>query len=483
MNHKPKIRIVLEELRGDRPVKTSLIPIVQKETPQESVLDIPLPCRSGRIVETHVDAKLCGPTINMPVAQPEEHDHDGLQESASAQRTTDSAHPQGVSRRSGKVIRQPLQYTLLGEPFDRISDELDTEPYNYDEALKDKYAELWQKAMKSEMQSMYSNQVWDLMEPPEGIKPIGCKWIYKKKRGADGKVETFKARLVAKGFTQKEEIDYEETFSPIAMLKSIRILLSFAAHFNYEIWQMDVKTTFLNGHLEECIYMIQPDGFIEKGQEHVLCKLKRSIYGLKQASRSWKTRFDQAIKSYGFDQCPDESCVYKKCDGSVVVFLVLYVADILLIGNDVGVLSSVKVWLSTRFDMKDLGEASHILGIKLLRDRKQRMLGVSQATYIDHILAHFSMQDSKKGFLPFRHGITLSKDQCPKTPDEIEKMKAVPYASVVGSLMYAMLCTRLDICFTVGMVSKYQSNLGQEHWIAVKHIIKYLKRTRDYMLV
>ena len=197
---------------------------------------------------------------------------------------------------------------------------------------------------------------------------------------------------------------------------------------------MNVKTKFLNGHLEECIKMIQPDGFIEKGQEHMLCKLKRYIYGLKQASRSWNTRFDQSIKSYGFYQCPDVSSVYKKCDGSVVVFLVLYVDDILLIGNDVGVLSSVKVWLSRQFDKKDLGEASHILRIKLLRDRKQRMLGLSKATYIDQILACFSMQDSKKGFLPFRHGITLSKDQCPKKSDEIEKMKAVPYASALGRL-------------------------------------------------
>ena len=140
----------------------------------------------------------------MSVAQPKEHDHDGLQESAYAQRTTDSAQPHGVSRRSGRVIRQPLLYTLLGESFDSIPDELDIDPCNYDEALKDKDADLWQKVMKSEMQSMYSNQVWDLMEPPEGIKPIGNKWMYKKKRGADGKVETFKARLVAKGFTQKE---------------------------------------------------------------------------------------------------------------------------------------------------------------------------------------------------------------------------------------------------------------------------------------
>ena len=372
---------------------------------------------------------------------------------------------------------------FLGESFDKVPEEHDTDPSSYYEAIESLDVDKWQKAMNSEIESMYSNQVWELVDPPKGIKPIGCKWVYKRKRGVDGKVETFKARLVAKGFTQKEGIDYEETFSPVAMIKSIRILLSIAAHFDYEIWQMDVKTTFLNGSLDECIYMVQPDGFVAKGQEHKLCKLKRSIYGLKPASRSWNICFDQAIKSYGFDQCPDEPRVYKKCNGSVVVFLVLYVDDILLIGNDVGVLSSVRVWLSSQFDMKDLGEAAYILGIKLMRDWKNRMLGLSQVNYIDTILARFSMQDSKKGQIPFRHGINLSKDQCPKTPDEIESMKAVPYASAVGSLMYAMLCTRPDICFAVGMVSRYQSNPGREHWTAVKHILKYLKRTREYMLV
>ena len=163
----------------------------------------------------------------------------------------------------------------------------------------------------------------------------------------------------------------------------------------------------------------------------------------------------------------------------MVLFLVLYVDDILLIGNDVTVLSTVKVWLNSQFQMKDLGEASHILGIKLTRDRKQRMLGLSQGVYIDTILARFGMQDSKKGFVPYRHGIHLSQDQCPKTPEEIERMRDVPYASAVGSLMYAMLCTRPDICYMVGLVSRFQSNPGMEHWIAVKHILKYLRRRRE----
>ena len=288
---------------------------------------------------------------------------------------------------------------------------------------------------------------------------------------------------MAKGYTQKEGIDYEETFSPVAMLKSIRIILAVAASLDYEIWQMDVKITFLNGSLEEDIYMQQLEGFIARGQEHMACKLQRSIYGLKQASRTWNIRFDQAITLYDFEKSPDEPCVYKRIQGTKVVFLVLYVDDTLLIGNDIEVLSSVKGWLQKQFDMKDLGEANYILGIKLLRDWKNKVLALSQALYIDKILVRFSMENSKKGTLPFRNGVHLSKEQSPKTLEQKESMSRIPFASAVGSLMYAMLCTRPDICYTVGIVSRYQSDPGEEHWIAVKHILKYLRRTRDYMLV
>jgi len=316
--------------------------------------------------------------------------------------------------------------------------------------------------MKLELESMYSNSVWQLVDLPEGVKPIGCKWIFKRKRGADGKVETFKARLVAKGYTQKEGVDYEETFSPVAMLKSIRILLAIAAYFDYEIWQMDVKTAFLNGYLDETIYMDQPEGYIVEGQQQKVCKLQRSIYGLKQASRSWNIRFDEAVKSYGFDQNIDEPCVYKYKKEEKVVFLILYVDDILLIGNDVGMMTDVKEWLASQFQMKDLGEASYVLGIKIIRDRKKKLLALSQASYIDKVLSRYSMQNSKKGNLPSRHGIHLSKEQCPKTPQQEEDMRRYPYASAVGSLMYAMLCTRPDICYAMQVVSHYQSN---QDWI------------------
>src|SRR5262249_21959515 len=188
-------------------------------------------------------------------------------------------------------------------------------------------------------------------------------------------------------------------------------------------------------------------------------------------------------KSSNFIKNEDESCVYKKTSGSAITFLVLYVDDILLIGNDVGMLSSVKAWLSQNFSMKDLGEASYILGIKIYRDRSNRMLGLSQSVYIDTIVKRFGMENSKRGLVPMRHGICLSKNMSPKTSEERQIMSRIPYASAIGSLMYAMICTRPDIAHVVSVTSRYQADPGEQHWMAVKCILKYLRRTKDLFLV
>ncbi|KAM1376156.1 hypothetical protein ACFX2F_037926 [Malus domestica] len=378
-------------------------------------------------------------------------------------------------RRSERVSKPPKRYGLDNDFAElHLLGDNDTkeDPRDYTEAMSDIDSKRWQEAMKSEMDSMYQNQVWTLVDPPEGIVHVGNKWVFKRKIGVDGNVETYKARLVAKGYRQREGIDYEETFSPVAMIKSIRILLAIAAYHDYEIWQMDVKTAFLNSYLEEELYMTQPEGFVSKSEKTKVCKLQRSIYGLKQASRSWNIRFDTEIKTFGFTQNEDENCVYQKVVGEAVVFLVLYVDDILLFGNDTAILSSVKVWLSKTFHMKDLGDASYVLGIKLYRDRSRRLIGLSQSMYIDKVLSRFQMEQSKKGFLPVRHGIHLSKSMEPKTPEEIRQMNVIPYASAIGSLMYAMICTRPDIAYAVSITSRYQSNPGPEHWAAVKTVCK-----------
>ena len=180
-------------------------------------------------------------------------------------------------------MRLPSRYGHEGEVQFLVSVTNQNDPLTYRDAMDDSDKDKLQEAMNQEMESMYYNSVWELVDPPEDVRLIRCKWIFKRKRGIDGKVETFKARLVPKGYTKKEGVDYEETFSPVAMLKSIRILLSIAACLDYEIWQMDVKAAFLNYYLKESICMMQQEGFVAKGQQQKVCKLFRSIYGLKQA--------------------------------------------------------------------------------------------------------------------------------------------------------------------------------------------------------
>nr|GEV65250.1 hypothetical protein [Tanacetum cinerariifolium] len=255
------------------------------------------------------------------------------------------------------------------------------------------------------------------------LKTVGCKWIFKKKTGMDGKLHTYKARLIAKGYTKTHGIDYEETFSLVAKIKSIRIMLVIATFHDYKIWQIDVNAAFLNRKLTEDVFMAQPEGF-------------------------------ENAKSN------DESCIYVKVGGSVVVFLVLYVDDILLIGNDIPTLQSVKDWLGKCFAMKDLGDATYILGIKIYRDGLKCLIGLSHDTYFDKILKRFKMENSKKGNLPLHHGIKICKDLCLKTNEELDRISQVLYDLAEGSIMYAMTYTRPDVSFALSKKSSKQYTMA-----------------------
>ncbi|GJT86337.1 retrotransposon protein, putative, ty1-copia subclass [Tanacetum coccineum] len=306
--------------------------------------------------------------------------------------------------------------------------------------------------MNAEIQSMIDDMVWVLVDLPPNCKTVGSKWIFKKKTDMDGMVHTYKARLVAKGYTQLYGVDYKETFSPVADIRAIRILISIAA-------------------------------FVDPNHPRKVCKLQRSIYDLKQTSRSWNKRFDEEIKRFGFDQNLDEPCVYQKASGSNVTFLILYVDDIIIMGNHIPSLQSVKDYLGKCFAMKDLGEAAFILGIKIYRDRSKRLIGLGQNAYMDKILKRYKMDNSKRGHIPMQERLDLNKTQGASTPEEVKRMQNVPYDSAVGSIMYAVRCTRPDVAFAQNITSRFQQNPGECHWTAVKNILKYLRNTKDMFLV
>ncbi|CAL9029582.1 unnamed protein product, partial [Prunus brigantina] len=229
--------------------------------------------------------------------------------------------------------------------------------------------------------------------------------------------------------------------------------------------------------------MQQPEGFVEEDSKHLVCKLKKSIYGLKQASRQWYLKFHKIITSFGFVENRLDECIYLKNSGSRFIFLVLYVDDILLASSDESLLYETKNFLSMNFEMKDLGEASYVLGIEIHRDRARGLLGLSQKAYIEKVLKRFNMQQSNGAEVPISKGDKLSQEDCPKTDFEKAEMRDKPYASVVGSIMYAQVCTRPDLAFSISVLGRYQANPGLAHWKAAKKVLGYMQRTKDHMLV
>jgi hypothetical protein len=237
------------------------------------------------------------------------------------------------------------------------------------------------------MDSILSNGTWELTELPYGCKPVGCKWVFKKKLRPDGTIEKYKARLVAKGYIQKEGEDFFDTYSPVVRLITIRALLSLAASYGLIVHQMDVKTTFVKGELDEEIYMDQPDGFVAKGQESKVCKLLKSLYGLKQAPNQWHEKFDRTLTSTGLVINEADRCMYYHHGGDQGVMLCLYVDDILILGTNIEVINDVKSFLSKSFDMKDLGETDVILNIKIIKD--ENGITLSQSHYVEKVLSRF----------------------------------------------------------------------------------------------
>ncbi|XP_073962728.1 UDP-galactose 4'-epimerase isoform X3 [Choristoneura fumiferana] len=269
----------------------------------------------------------------------------------------------------------------------------DREPQTYSQAMRDDDADKWKSAMQDEYDSLMKMNTWKLVDRPDR-KIIPCKWVYKLKTDTHGNITRYKARLVIKGFNQVAGVDYHETFSPVIRHSSLRTLFALAAEMDLKMHHLDVDTAFLNGDLEEEVYMDQPQGFVKKGHEDKVCLLQKSLYGLKQAPRAWNIKLNETLSKIGFNRLPTEPCVYKKLIGSEIILLAIFVDDLIIFyKNDISYVK-VKSDLQKYFSLKDLGPLKYYLGINI--DCNDGKVTINQKSYITSLLKKYALQNAKE---------------------------------------------------------------------------------------
>jgi hypothetical protein len=345
------------------------------------------------------------------------------------------------------------------------------EPQTLEEALASEYAEQWLEAMKDEVASLYENNTWTLEKPPPGKKVIPVKWVLKVKPNKDGSIERFKARLVAKGFRQQEYIDYNEVFAPVGKYSTFRTLMALAAREDLDLQQLDIKTAFLQGYLEEDIYVEQPPGF-EQGEPGTACHLIKALYGLKQAPRAWHSRLHEELLVCGFEASTADPGLYIHTGKTSNIYLLVYVDDILIAAKDKATTNAIKNRLKASFDARDLGDAEMYLGINISRDRENKTLKIDQERMIKEIVAKYGQEGAKNKATPLNGSIKLAKDE--GEPLDTERY---PYAALVGSLLYVSVCTRPDISYAVGALARYMAKPTMVHWKEAIGVVRYLAGT------
>jgi hypothetical protein len=344
------------------------------------------------------------------------------------------------------------------------------EPNNYFEAAGNPD---WEGAMDKEIQSIEKNGTWSLSKLPAGHKAIGLKWVFKLKKNAEGEVVKHKARLVAKGYVQKQGVDYEEVFAPVARIDTVKFILALAANRGWQVHHLDVKSAFLHGVLEEEVYVKQPDGYVVKGKEDSVLRLNKALYGLKQAPRAWNMRLDSSLKKLGFKRCLCEQAVYTRGSGKDSVLLGVYVDDLIVTGNDPMEIEKFKQQMTGEFEMSDLGLLSYYLGIEV---NQEEYLTIKQTAYAKKVLDQFGMGECNETKYPMEPGLKLHEDK------HGEKVDATNYRKMIGCMRY-LLHTRPDLAYSVGVASRFMEKPTVLHLKAVKQILRYLKGTTELGLV
>lgn len=334
----------------------------------------------------------------------------------------------------------------------------------------------WLLAAKEEYQSIIDNKTWELCELPPGRQALTGKWVFKRKLNPDGLIARFKARYVVHGYKQVEGIDFNETFSPVVWFTSERILLALAAEKGLLLHHMDVKTAFLNGYLEEEIYIAQPEGFEDPNNPDKVCLLKRPLYGLKQSAREWNKRIHVHLVRSGFTQSTADPNVYILHLSKDFAILALYVNDALIVATSQTALEKVKNILNSEFKMSDLGRLSFFLGAQI-HTNPDGSIFMHQAHYVRQVLEKFGMTDCKHVSTPMSVGAEYTNEQSPKTESEKQAMTTYPYNVLTGVLLWLSGWTRPDCTSATRIFSRFISNPGMTHWVGAKRVLRYVKGT------
>lgn len=375
--------------------------------------------------------------------------------------------------RPKRTVRRPLRYDDYDTEFQThcAFNFVTDAPRDYHDVISRDDKKEWLDAIDDEIGSLDENGTWKVVKDPGNVKLLGTRWVFRRKTGLE---EKCKARLVVKGYLQRANVDYGETYAPVARMPTIRMLLSVGMKYDLEIHHMDVKTAFLNGFIQEDIYLKVPDG-IEVPPGHVL-KLEKSLYGLKQSPRAWNDRFDNFITSIGFQRSIADYCLYVLVKNETRAYIVLYVDDLLICCSDQNTLNGIKMSLASEFKMKDLGEVKCFMGMRIKIDRELKVLTIDQHEYIDRLLKKFNMYDCNGVSTPMEQNLKLLKN------DDDKMVTENPYRELIGSVMYLMLATRPDICFSISFLSRFQDKATDEHWKHLKRLLRYLKETMHFAL-
>lgn len=348
-------------------------------------------------------------------------------------------------------------------------------PKNYQEAIDGKEGDGWKKAIREELNSMEKNRVWDLVPRPRNEEIVGCRWIFTKKY-LKGKIH-YKARFVAQGFMESTTHLQEEIYSPVAKLTTIRMFVEIANKLNMYVAQLDIKTAFLNGKIDnkKPVYMEQPEGL--GSQPGLICKLKKAIYGLKTLPKKWNECFHDFIVGTGFVRSDNDWCVYHRISGNKRVYLIIYVDDLLIAATHISELKEVQSKLINRFEMRDTGNLENFLGINFEWDKENGIVKVNQRKYILTLLNRYNMKECKTVSTPIECNLKLSKSE------DMSKVTKKLNCELIGSLLYLAMGTRPGIAYAVNYLSRYQESPTDEMWKYLKRILRYLKGTAEYSLV